>query len=266
MAEKILPFLHQCSQSFPKPTFPIGNIKFANYCSNLRRCRSCLFLYHIPKLYEELLGQLPRSGARTEERICGEKASDCNGHHSLPPHPSRQSGSARENGGARPSPQRLRALRLRRALPLGPTTARWAVATVEGGRGEGKERSTTPHQAPQRAVPVSPAPAPAPTVRARPLRTSSRSEDVGRAPCFPSSPLCPGARRRERGNARRAVRLRKEAGRRALSGVGSGPCSWSPSPAPPPTAISCSSARGLRMMDARKPGQQRPQRRGCSSC
>nr|XP_044607403.1 translation initiation factor IF-2-like [Equus asinus] len=154
------------------------------------------------------------------------------------------------------------------ALRVRPAPAREALTAVEGGRGEGKEHRTRPRPASERAVPASPAPAP--VVRSRPLRTASRSVGAGRAPCFPSSPLCPGARRRQRGNARRAVRLRKGAG-------GAPPAEWVPLPgapplAPPPAAISCSGAspgpgaRGLRVMDARKPGQQRPGRRGCAGC
>lgn len=135
-------------------------------------------------------------------------------------------GRARQNGGAQPSRSGACAF----ASPSRPTPAHEAVMAVEGGREEGKERRTTPQLSPELAVPASPAPAP--VVRSRPLRTASRSVNASRAPRFPSSPLCPDARRRERGNARtRAVPCACARGRRARP---AGTREWTLLPAAPP--------------------------------
>lgn len=101
------------------------------------------------------------------------------------------------------------------------------------GEGEGRGRSAA-----QR-------PTPRPSARFRrarlragsPLRAAPDREPIRRgcrAPCFPSSPLCPGARRRERGNARRAVRLRQRAGGAPGRESGKGAAPGRPAPAPPP--------------------------------
>ena len=162
----------------------------------------------------------------------------------------------------RPDARRPPAQRLRPARP--PRPAR-PLRPLREGEGRGRRAAPRPTRRPSarfrrvRLRPGSPLQA---ALARRPLRRRSRS------PCFPSSPLCPGARRRERGNARRAVRLRQRAGGAPSREMGMAAAPGRPalpSP-PPPAAISCSGARGHRVMDARKPGQQRPGRKGCAAC
>lgn len=168
-------------------------------------------------------------------------------------HPAPPLRRARQNGGARPSRGRSHRGACALVCPARPTPAREAVTAVDGGRGAGQEGRTTPQAALERAVPASPAPAP--VVRSRPLRTAGRSVSAGRAPCFRSSPLCPGARRGERGDAHCAVRLRKGAGGAPGREPGMGAAPVRHAPAPPRHAP----GRHFVLSRARPPRDGRPE-------
>lgn len=140
-----------------------------------------------------------------------------------------------------------------RTRPAPPHSAHEAVTAVEAGR------RTTPQLAPELAVPTSPAPAPG--IQSRLLRTASRSVKLAVLRAFPPA-LCV------------LVRVGGNAGTRAMpcacARADGAPCRESGvgatgRPAPGRHFV-LRRARGLRVMDARKPGQQRPERRGCADC
>lgn len=108
-----------------------------------------------------------------------------------------------------------------------PTSAREAVTAVEGGQGEGQEGRTTPHPAPQRAVPASPAPVrqSAPGRFGPPAAPEALPLSVLSLQPFVSWRASEGTRER--------ARLRApapEGGRRGQPGVGNGCCSRTPRP------------------------------------
>lgn len=111
--------------------------------------------------------------------------------------------------------------------PCAPTSAREAVTAVEGGRREGQEGRTTPHPAPQRAVPASPTPArqSAPGRSGPPAAPEAQPLSVLSLQPFVSWRASEGTRERA---PRRAPA--PEGGRRAQPGVGNGCCSRTPRP------------------------------------
>lgn len=140
-------------------------------------------------------------------------------------------GRARENGGSRPAPRRRqpRARRLRPARP--PRPARPLLLLRAG---EGRGRSAAPRSTPRPSARFRRVrPRPCGPLQAAPARQPLRRRY--RAPCFPSGPLCPGARRRKRGNARRAVRLRRRADGAPCRESGMGTAPGRPALSPPPS-------------------------------